>query len=381
MAALEIHEICYIFPEMSAADLKVLANDIAVNGLHEPVWTYRGQVIDGRNRLAACHMAGVEPTTREWDGEGSLVRFVLSLNLHRRHLTAGQRAGIAAEIKPRIEAEIAEEKKTKGSEAGKQGGRGHRKGLGNNSQTLSEEPKGRKAREEAAAAVGVNPRYVSDAELIRERSPEVADAVKRGELTIPQAKKKVGIHAPKANGRAPKANGDAPTQPAGQSRINGQIVDDPPDVAKARAAGKIPEGVVVEVTEADEPTSVEVIREEIEEESAHRDDALSDDDWLETLPLHATLEGTQRRRFTADALDYRRLEPARKTFAYHAGRALRSRPQGIVAQKTRWYLKLEHPRKWVRCASPEAGGCGGSGAVPMFGECPTCHGRGYHAGR
>ena len=38
---------------------------------------------------------------RTWDeGNGSPIQFVVSLNLHRGHLTASQRACVAAELEP-----------------------------------------------------------------------------------------------------------------------------------------------------------------------------------------------------------------------------------------------------------------------------------------
>lgn len=40
----------------------------------------------------------VEPNLRTWDGAGSLVAFVVSLNLHRRHLDESQRALVAKRI-------------------------------------------------------------------------------------------------------------------------------------------------------------------------------------------------------------------------------------------------------------------------------------------
>ena len=110
---IEIHPVATMFPEMNEAELAELADDIRENGLIEPIWTHAGKVIDGRNRLAACQFAGVEPTFREWKGNGSLVGFVMSLNLHRRHLTASQRATLAVEIKPMLAAEIAADKAKK----------------------------------------------------------------------------------------------------------------------------------------------------------------------------------------------------------------------------------------------------------------------------
>jgi hypothetical protein len=44
---------------------------------------------------------------REWDGSGSLVAFVWSLNGARRHLNSGQKAAIAVEMLPLLKAEVA----------------------------------------------------------------------------------------------------------------------------------------------------------------------------------------------------------------------------------------------------------------------------------
>ena len=59
---------------------------------------HEGKVIDGRNRLEGCHRAGVEPTFTEWTGTGSVVASILSVNLHRRHLSDQQRAMLAARV-------------------------------------------------------------------------------------------------------------------------------------------------------------------------------------------------------------------------------------------------------------------------------------------
>ena len=56
-------------------------------------------MIDGRHRARVCSDLGVEPTVREYEGEeSSLVAFVVSLNLHRRHLDESQRAMVAAKL-------------------------------------------------------------------------------------------------------------------------------------------------------------------------------------------------------------------------------------------------------------------------------------------
>lgn len=96
---MEVHPVANIFPMMTDAEIDDLARDIGENGLREPVWTYRGQLIDGRNRLAACTRIGREPSVREFLGaDDELLPFVVSLNLKRRHLTESQRGMVAANL-------------------------------------------------------------------------------------------------------------------------------------------------------------------------------------------------------------------------------------------------------------------------------------------
>ena len=89
------HQACLAWPEMSPADLSDLANDIAANGLRDPITlTPDGFLLDGRNRALACIMAGVDPTTAIYDGDPWL--FSLSRNKHRRHMSVDQIAMVAA---------------------------------------------------------------------------------------------------------------------------------------------------------------------------------------------------------------------------------------------------------------------------------------------
>jgi len=58
-------------------------------------------VVESDNSLLcfnACQKLGINPTYRKWNGKGSLVSFVVSLNLHRRHMNESQRAMVAAKI-------------------------------------------------------------------------------------------------------------------------------------------------------------------------------------------------------------------------------------------------------------------------------------------
>lgn len=91
------HPLADIFPMIPETDLKVLASDIAANGQVDPILLLEGKVLDGRNRQAACKLAGIEPLYTDFGGADP-VSFVLSKNLHRRHLSESQRAMAAAMI-------------------------------------------------------------------------------------------------------------------------------------------------------------------------------------------------------------------------------------------------------------------------------------------
>jgi hypothetical protein len=102
--ALPIHPAAAVFPLMADNDLGDLAADIKKNGLRDSIALLDGQVIDGRNRLNACKIAGYKPHFIQAVFVGSALDFVLSCNLHRRHLTPAQkREVIEAVLKQRPE--------------------------------------------------------------------------------------------------------------------------------------------------------------------------------------------------------------------------------------------------------------------------------------
>jgi hypothetical protein len=83
---------------MSAQELSDLALDIKANGQHEPIMLRGGEIVDGRNRLAACKLAGVEPDYAEMPANLDVIAYIIGANVHRRHLTTQQRAACAAEL-------------------------------------------------------------------------------------------------------------------------------------------------------------------------------------------------------------------------------------------------------------------------------------------
>lgn len=199
----EFHEVANIFPLMQGDEFEALKADIASNGQREPIWLHTdGSIIDGRNRYRACMDLDIQPVFRTWDGKGSLVAFVVSLNLHRRHLDAGQRSMIGLTVKRLLAEEIAAAKVEKGRQAAQRqwNGNGYAaEGLIQLDQTLEEEteeeteeeaPK-RDALQEAAQVVGVSKTTVIRAQSVQRHSPELAEQVAKGEVSLNAAYREV----------------------------------------------------------------------------------------------------------------------------------------------------------------------------------------------
>jgi hypothetical protein len=88
----KVHPVAAMFPMMSSAEIDALAEDIKANGQEELItlWSDGSEefLLDGRNRMAACRRAGVEPQCAFVEGDP--VAYVISKNVRRRHLTPGQ---------------------------------------------------------------------------------------------------------------------------------------------------------------------------------------------------------------------------------------------------------------------------------------------------
>jgi len=159
-----------------------LKRDIAENGLLEKIRLHRdGSIIDGRNRYRACVDVGVEPEFTTWDGDDSeLLGYILSLNLHRRHLNSGQLAIVALEVEKEL-AKLA--KKRQGARTDltlSAPGKRLSKSLDKRSDTG-------KAAKQAADLLGTNKTYVAQAKKLAAEAPDLLDEVREGNLSLPKA--------------------------------------------------------------------------------------------------------------------------------------------------------------------------------------------------
>jgi len=93
-----VHSVAELFPEMDAESYEAFKEDIRANKQSEPIVLWKKQLIDGRHRLRACNELGIKPIVVDIPDDDDPLAYVLSHNLHRRHLSTSQRAMIAAKI-------------------------------------------------------------------------------------------------------------------------------------------------------------------------------------------------------------------------------------------------------------------------------------------
>jgi ParB-like chromosome segregation protein Spo0J len=99
MTTLEPHPFSALFPPISDEDFGKLAADIKLHGLRQHIVLYQGKILDGNNRYRACSLAGIKPTFADFTGIDADARnYVISANIHRRHLHPDDRKRIVAEL-------------------------------------------------------------------------------------------------------------------------------------------------------------------------------------------------------------------------------------------------------------------------------------------
>ena len=167
----EYHDAANIFP-MDEEHIADLAADIKANGLRIPIELLDGKVIDGRRRLRACQEAGVSPEFKSVT-VADPVAYVLSLNLHRRHLTPSQAGMVGARARDIYDAQA----------KARQGAR----------TDLSRDipanlPESRDARDVVGKAVGVSGKTIDYAtRVLKQGTPELVRAVDDGRIAVSTA--------------------------------------------------------------------------------------------------------------------------------------------------------------------------------------------------
>ncbi len=221
--------------------------------------------------------------------------------------------------------------------------------------------------------------------LPKEEQGSVAEEAIKEKTTVAKVKAKRGVGKPKKPKK--KVEPESTNGPIGKSKVNGEIVDDPPDIAERRRIGKIAPNAIPEVDQPEpgEETTFEAIKEEHEERQAIQAD-MSDNEWLVTLPLSSKLEGVPLKTFQGEAITYRKWErqiKARKIQGKEIWNQIKRK--GPFAHRIDRGSNIDPPEKWLQCPSVENGGCNGEGRLRLgegdlakdVGQCTRCYGKGY----
>lgn len=172
------HPFADLFPMLGPADAAALRDDMAANSQRERIVILDGKILDGRNRQAQLEALGLVDGTLPPEGDdlwitryrrfnpaqdGEPLAFVLSLNLHRRHLSESQRAMVAAKL-----------------ESFRHGGA--------RQNSDKQDANLRLDRKAAAEALHVSERSVNSAAKVRDRgAPELVEKVTSGEVAVSAA--------------------------------------------------------------------------------------------------------------------------------------------------------------------------------------------------
>jgi hypothetical protein len=237
MNTLEFHPYANLFPLMEGKEFDALVTDIKTNGLRDSIMLLDGKILDGRNRYRACLAAGVEPAMHKWredwphHGNGGPLGYVLSQNLHRRHLTTDQRAAIAAEL---VTMEPGDNQHTKADEP-----------------LSNDRPSPKLSTAQAAGLMKVSTASTSRAKKRMREDPEAHEKAKAGKLERkkPEPRKAVTIDT----GGQPDPIGDA---------IDRFIVETPgattfADAARLRGMTATQAGVIISNAARRDPVEAE----------------------------------------------------------------------------------------------------------------------------
>lgn len=201
MSTIKVHSVAKLFPKMDESQFKAFLDDIKANGFQETIKYIEGddgsaEVIDGRNRLEAAKQMKVDPwelNTKRGDKLmekinvakiPSLVSYVASLNLKRRHLSDSQRAAVAVAI----EKEIAKDEKAdeRARKLEEKANPTKKEDKAEKAEKKDSKPK-ETTRQKAAKIMGTGDRNVGNAKMIEKKDPKLFEKVQAGEITINEA--------------------------------------------------------------------------------------------------------------------------------------------------------------------------------------------------
>jgi ParB-like chromosome segregation protein Spo0J len=171
-----------LLPRMSKEEFEELKKSIQTEGQHYPIIVNENlEVLDGHHRFRACIELGLEPDfeVRKFDDKLNEKKFVIEVNLRRRHLNNFQLVELAVPLLE-IEKALAKKRQSKGgkNELDKQ------QGVAPEDAEFELEPKG-KAVEVVAKRAGVSPRTLERGKkILEEASEDEKQKLREGKTSI-----------------------------------------------------------------------------------------------------------------------------------------------------------------------------------------------------
>jgi hypothetical protein len=181
----EYSELSTVFPSFQGEEeFTQLVESIKTEGLLEPIVVWQGKIVDGRHRHLACKEARVQPEYTYLPDDWSFDKVknrVVALNVLRRHLTTGQRALVAAALATMT--------------------------VGRNWESNRTNSSNNKSNKQTANQLSVGTTAVKTAKNIKKDTPDLAEKVNRGEMSLHAAeterRKRLGLPE-KTNAPKPK---------------------------------------------------------------------------------------------------------------------------------------------------------------------------------
>jgi hypothetical protein len=227
---MDIHPAALIFPEMENAEYLALRDDIEINGQHEEIVLCAGKILDGRHRFRACEELGRTPRTRTHETDDP-IGYVLSANLHRRHLTPSQRSMVGARARAEYDRAAKERQKTR---------KGNQPGA--TKENLPELSTGQ-ARDQVGKVMGVSGKSIDHAtKVLNNAIPEIVEAVDQGRMAVSEAAILASEpdEVQRKEAKNPRRNRDYKSV---SKRLNGEVeqpeTDDLPQPGKQLGVGVI----------------------------------------------------------------------------------------------------------------------------------------------
>lgn len=231
----KVHPLADAFPLIEGEEFDQLVDDVRRNGLGNPIVLSADEttIVDGRNRYRACDAAMVDPVFRPLPAsfkEEQIVDFIVSENVHRRHMSTGQRAMLALKVESAY-AEIARQRQAEAARRAAEVSNRTRHSLPANQAfdpfstddlitdsdrqveaDLPQPTRAPQARDRAAKALGTSGRAVQQAKRVNAAAPDLAAKVQSGALALDAAERELKRREAEAKASRPAAD-PVPTAP------------------------------------------------------------------------------------------------------------------------------------------------------------------------